>query len=280
MVDIAPRSFAEVAYLSTIRMSVYKNASDVPNVGCAFGVEKRSGERFLVTAAHLIAGASAVTLFMYPGENGPSLELPRQYHVANPGAFWTPHPDPAIDIAVADLNLVGEFFQTIGEPVFLSTIRTEDIAAQWVHREPFFTDPFHHPLPLDEVVIIGYPEDYRDVNTCMPLLRRGHMATPYWLDHEGRPVFLVDAAVSPGTSGGPVLYVEEMHRVGKHLYGDTGQISLLGVFSEVLPPRADGSGERRTPSNLGAAYKAYSLFDLIGPDPEPTEEVGPIEAGN
>jgi hypothetical protein len=39
----------------------------------------------------------------------------------------------------------------------------------------------------------------------MPIMRRGTTATPMVLDFEGRPEFLIDAAVYPGSSGSPVF---------------------------------------------------------------------------
>ena len=59
----------------------------------------------------------------------------------------------------------------------------------------------------------------------MPILRRGTTATPIALNFEGRPEFLIDAAVYPGSSGSPVfVYLPETLRpaqsvVKKFLFG-------------------------------------------------------------
>ena len=96
-------------------------------------------------------------------------------------------------------------------------------------------------------------------------MRRGVTATPLWLDHEGRRVFLVDTSASHGTSGGPIVYVEERQKSGSTMYLDSGKIVLLGVFSEVLPPKSGTAPPHAVlrPPNLGAAYKAEVISEVI-----------------
>lgn len=55
-----------------------------------------------------------------------------------------------------------------------------------------------------ECSVIGYPN--RNVSGLMvPIWRRGSLASEPLLPIDGKPIFLVDAATSPGLSGSPVL---------------------------------------------------------------------------
>lgn len=195
-------SIAEVAYVSCIRVLAQRVGANRPEVATAFVVSNADERMYLVTARHVVANADTMTLFFYPGVEGLSLEAPLQYRVAEPTGFWRVHPDANVDVAVADIDPVIDAFNADGTPIFVSAIGCGDIEPRREPREPVFTDPFWHPLPLDEVLIVGYPQDYRDIATGLPLLRRGRVATPLWLDFGGSPMFLVDAAVQHGTSGG------------------------------------------------------------------------------
>lgn len=261
---VAVSSFAELLYLSTIRLLASRD-DDAPRVGSAFVVDC-SDSRFIVTAAHVVRDAASVTMHVYRAARGPRFRAAAPYQVRAQDEFWRFHPDPDVDIAVGYFDDVAELLSRENDGLTINAIRTTDFVPRWEDRTPTFLDPFVHPLPLDEVLLVGYPEDYRDRETSLPLLRRGRLATPFWLDHESRPVFLVDTYAGHGTSGGPVAYVEEKHQIGRTMYGDTGKIVLLGVFSEVLPEGrlvALQDGPPRRPPNLGAAYKAHLITEVI-----------------
>jgi S1-C subfamily serine protease len=53
--------------------------------------------------------------------------------------------------------------------------------------------------------VIGYPFGFYDVANNLPVVRNGTLATPYGVPFDGKPIFLVDANLHPGTSGSPVV---------------------------------------------------------------------------
>jgi hypothetical protein len=260
-------SHAEMLYLSTIRLLSERVGTARPEAATGFVVVDEDDERFLVTARHVVEGVAHTTIHLYTGDSVHTIGSPLTYEIQAEDNFWTFHPDRSVDVAVGRFEPISDFFDDHEEQFIVGATKIKDF-----HREPppgvgSFTDKFWHPLPLDEVLIVGYPQDYRDIPTSLPILRRGHIATPLWLDHEGRPVFLVDAAANFGASGGPVAYVEEEHNVGKHMYEGTGKVVLLGVFSEVFPARTRAmnatEGEPQRPPNLGAVYKAHTILETI-----------------
>lgn len=259
-------SHAEMLYLSTVRLLSERVGSGRPEVATGFIVVHESGERFLVTARHAVEGVARTTLHLY-GESDGNIGAPVLYDLRADEEFWRFHPDAAVDVAVGRFEPISDFFDRHEQRFVVGAIKSSDFYRPIPPESASFMDKFWHPLPLDEVLIVGYPLDYRDTPTSLPILRRGHIATPLWLDHEGRPVFLVDTAANVGASGGPVAYVEEEHNVGKHMYEGTGKVVLLGVVSEVFPPRACEvrvtAGQPQRPPNLAAVYKAYTILQTI-----------------
>lgn len=253
-------SHAEMLYLSTVRL-VNKKGKNL-EVASAFAVVDENDERFLVTARHAVEGAERTTVHLYTGTNVHDIGRPLMYEIHAKDNFWIFHPDDDVDVAVGRFEPIADFFEKDGSPFVLGGIQVNYFQPKPEPGVGSFTDKFWHPLPLDEVLIIGYPSGYGDTPTSLPVLRRGRIATPLWLDHESRPVFLVDTTSTHGTSGGPVAYVEEEHHVGKTMYDGTGKVILLGVFTECLPPKASASPSQ-TPPNLGAAYKAHTILETL-----------------
>lgn len=86
---------------------------------------------------------------------------------------------------------------------------------------------------VEQVVFVGYPNGIYDTKNLLPIIRRGTTATPFQIDYEGQPVFLIDASVFPGSSGSPVFIAEFGGHVvqGGLLYD--GRLLFLGIIAEV-----------------------------------------------
>jgi len=59
--------------------------------------------------------------------------------------------------------------------------------------------------PFGEVAIVGYPLGFHDMANNLPIYRRASIASSYGVEFNGKPYFLVDANLHPGTSGSPVV---------------------------------------------------------------------------
>ena len=77
--------------------------------------------------------------------------------------------------------------------------------------------------PGDELMIVGYPFGFSDALHNYPVVRTGAVASYYPTPFQGRPYFLVDARLHPGTSGSPVLTAPSnvMRTSGAAVYGAT-----------------------------------------------------------
>ena len=113
---------------------------------------------------------------------------------------WIDHPDPSVDLVAIPLApLLRKLEQSKIFP-FWATIDTSIIPS---------TEQLSTLTPLEDVLMIGYPNGIWDDVNNLPIFRRGVTATACNRNYRGRPEFLVDAAVFPGSSGSPVFIFNE-----------------------------------------------------------------------
>jgi hypothetical protein len=58
---------------------------------------------------------------------------------------------------------------------------------------------------IQQIIMIGYPKGFSDSVNNVPIARIGNTATPLFLNYNGRPKFLVDIPIYPGSSGSPIV---------------------------------------------------------------------------
>lgn len=136
---------------------------------------------------------------------------------------------------------------------------------------------------VEEIIMIGYPNGIIDGFNCKPVVRKGITATSLKLDYNGQPVFVIDAACFPGSSGSPVFLRKtglEKEKTSEGLQiGVTASYSLLGILYagptieidgrivvKDIPTTAVPVAEMKSMMNLGYVVKinkAVELFRLI-----------------
>lgn len=130
---------------------------------------------------------------------------------------------------------------------------------------------------LETITMIGYPNGIWDQKNNLPIVRRGITATNPKHDYNGLPIFVIDCACFPGSSGSPVLIFGQggyMDAKGNIIMG-SGRLLLLGVL--FAGPQHEAPGEIRTievplvqvpialsriPNNLGFVVHARKLNDF------------------
>ncbi|MEX2448552.1 MAG: trypsin-like peptidase domain-containing protein [Solirubrobacterales bacterium] len=232
---------------------------------------------FLVTNKHVIEGhQGSIHVHMIRGNeanSGPELgqQVSFDMRVASPDA-WTMHPDPDVDVAVAPFGQELQIAERAGQRPFLRAIRPDQMLSDQVVEQ---LDA------VEEVTFIGYPRALYDMVNLTPLVRRGITSTPVALDWGGKPVFLIDAAVFPGSSGSPVYIADRggwTDRSGNvtlgqsrlYLLGVVGaayEASMFGELEEIVEETRRESGQQGVrinhSLNLGIVYKAAAIMDCV-----------------
>ncbi len=266
MADWRNPTVAQQLLFSTVRLvTVSRNGESI--FGTSFVLlhtfPKGRQELFLVTNKHVVADAQTGTVFFTrpKPDGGPDIGNPFHLEIDAFEAQWHGHPDPDVDVAVLPISWQLEALERAGDKVYLMRTSTSVIAS----RELLAASDVFQP-----VVFVGYPQGLFDEANHTPIVRQGTTATHPELDFSGRPVFLIDASVFPGSSGSPVF------GFGRTWEGWIGAISLLGIIAEAFEETELGTFElvpaptKVVPRvtfnqvlNLGVVFKSYLIQEVI-----------------
>ncbi len=182
------------------------------------------------------------------------------------------HPSPDIDIC---LLFIGEEINQIrskGEDVFYKTIPSTMIPSD---------EMLAKLSPIEDVVMVGYPNGLMDSYNNKPIIRKGITASNVKLDYENRPDFLVDMACFWGSSGSPVFIRTESTgftssgngtvSLGKSIHYYFGGILHSGpvrkmdgsILVKDVPTALTPYAEFEMPLNLGYITKANKIVEIF-----------------
>jgi len=130
-------------------------------------------------------------------------------------------------------------------------------------------------VALEDVIMVGYPIGLWDPINNYPLLRRGITATHPHIDFNGKPLGAVDIAAFPGSSGSPILILNQGSYSTPNGITIGSRIMLLGVLAAGPQFTAEGEIEivdiptanapvvvTRIPIHLGYYIKSRELLVL------------------
>jgi hypothetical protein len=239
--------------------------------GFLFALFQHNGQNVpvIVTNKHVVAGAARGVLrwTLRTAENRPDYGKFIDVEIADFEKAWIPHPDAQVDLAIFPCARMLDSLNQADKSAFLVTIDPSLVPTSAELRDL---------TPLEDVLIVGYPDGIFDSKNNVPVFRRGITATPAYLDFEGRKEFLIDAAIFPGSSGSPVFLFNQgswANRNGGLTLG--GRVKLLGVVYAVAQHNANGEirivpapTQSRPivvspiPNNLGLCIEASRILEF------------------
>lgn len=211
----------------TVRIETEGPAGQGSGTGFIYNQQgKDVGLPLLVTNKHVVKDATRARVRftrLNASGDGPDLNS-TPVEVVYQGVQWTGHPDPDIDIAILPLAQTFAVLQMQNHQIFFKSVGPELCPSKSVLEDFDAVEP---------VTFIGYPSGLYDSAHNTPIVRQGSTATPIELDYEGKPVFLVDASVFPGSSGSPVFIAQEGSYRSKVGLVVGSRLYFLGVIAAV-----------------------------------------------
>jgi hypothetical protein len=261
----------EVQHCTTMIRCVNKAGVASSGTGFLFAFFRHAGREVpaVVTNKHVIAGAHKGTLrFTLKKANGrPDYGSQHDFLMEeNFEQAWIPHPDPAVDLVILPMAAWLNEVTKAGKSLYLISGDSTSIPTD---------DEFKELLPLEDVLVVGYPDGISDIRNNIPVFRRGITATPVNIDFDGRSEFLIDAAIYPGSSGSPTFIYNQgswlnrknQVQIGTRLllvgvvYG-VAQHSVNGELKIVPAPTQRQVAISLVPNNLGICIKSSRILEF------------------
>ena len=204
----------------------------------------------LVTNHHVVSGAKRGLIELIE-RDGDKAKREKRVRVEISADALTQHVSVELDVALIPLGPTLNQVQAAGRPAFFRSITPDTIPAP---------DVLSQLAAMEEVVFIGYPSGLRDETNANPLIRRGITSTPVWNDFHGRPVFLIDAGVFPGSSGSPVFILNQGAYATKDGLVVGSRLLFLGMICQSMVRKDSG---KETFLGLGEVVRSSALRDFI-----------------
>jgi V8-like Glu-specific endopeptidase len=265
-------SITEKLLHSTVRIETL-DSKGIPSSGTGFFFNFAAGDNrvcpAIVTNKHVVKGQSRgfFHLTLAKGEDEPDYGKHERIEVSDFAIAWQEHPDPSVDLAMCVVGGLFNHLAQIGKRPFYIGIDKTIIP---------HADAIANLNAVEDIMMIGYPNGLWDAKNNLPIVRRGITGTPAFVDYNGKPEFLIDAACFPGSSGSPVFIVNQglVHdKRGTNLGGS--RILFLGVL--YAGPQTTATGRiviQAAPTNvqpipvvnmmmnLGICVKAAKVLDF------------------
>lgn len=248
-------------------MRVVNRGQTGTSFGTGFLMHAPNGEGmppvYMVTNKHVVLGADKLTIEFIaraPEKNAPALGRHVHVNIDAPERLWVGHPDPEVDVAALPIRHV---IQALHSQIFYRSIPVTQMPEA---NDGVFMDV------VEELGFIGYPNGQRDPYHLTPIVRRGTSATPLELPFAGKPSFLIDGSVFGGSSGSPVMLMDNgFYRTDKNTVTTGNRLVLVGIIAatmqrETLHPLLAASGPHIRVAqelNLGLVYNWHAIRQTL-----------------
>lgn len=231
-----PSTLSEKMLFNTVRIEAVQVDGGPLGQGTGFFFHYNFGTNRLVhvivTNKHVVKGAAYIDTFVHTRTQDGSFSE-HAMPIRLPLAHCIHHPRDEVDVCIIPC---GSLFG--GDHRIQSMQLTEDNIPSEAILEGL--------TAMEDTVMIGYPNGLYDTVHNLPILRRGTTASHPSMDFDGGPVGILDLACFPGSSGSPVVILNE----GTFVHKERGVLSgsrlyFLGIAFGMAVYRADGTIEKR-----------------------------------
>ncbi|OGF51373.1 MAG: hypothetical protein A2044_05645 [Candidatus Firestonebacteria bacterium GWA2_43_8] len=255
--------FGQLLY-STLRLDVNGNVG----TGYIFNfIINSKSIPVIITNKHVVQDRKVSVVFGLHLEEPSTKELktlPVRYSTE-----WIFHPNPDVDLCCCSFgSLINQVKGTTGKDVFFKAL-TEDII--WDDNKLNELDA------VEEIFMVGYPIGLYDQLNSLPLFRRGITASHPTIDFNGQSVGVIDCACYPGSSGSPILIVNQNGYRDTNGNFNMGRLRVVFLGTLFAGPQQESEGKivvenipmqqipvarTKTMINLGYYVKSKELLVL------------------
>ena len=274
-IPVKPRFFlTDILAYSTIRIECLATNSCSKGTGFFYLFSIGQGRHIpaIITNRHVV-DASLVTCLTFstqkdgvPKNENISIKVPTNI------CKWYSHQDPDVDLSYLPILPIIEHFKRQGKEIYFIPYAKDFIPT---------AEELASVTQLDDVAMIGYPNGLWDIVNNQPIFRKGSLATRPNKNYMGKREFLIDMPVYGGSSGSPVLLVNDtpfFNRTTQKL-DPHNRIKLLGVNYATHIHSATGTVEVvpiamlntqstnymtrvRVPNNLGIVINSSRILEI------------------
>lgn len=218
-------------FYMTARISATTAVGESVGTGFFYTFEHPDGRtcEVLVTNKHVVEGWTSLMLTLHNlrqidgAEHEVGIAGPHDVTIDRGGPWeWIPHPEADVDLCALRVEPIRDALGARGQKFLSISLSARNVLQQ---------ERLDDLMAIEDVLMIGYPIGLWDEIHNLPIVRRGLTAIPSVVDYQGRSEGLVDIAAFPGSSGSPILIVDEGgYRTRRGVVMGGGRLLFLGVL--------------------------------------------------